>query len=259
LFNRIGAIVAPSLLVLCALNAGPAAFAATASIVETTASKRHTVTLLSSFEPIPDSLVPSDFPSPLRVYHTQAVVFGKTIYFVRVGFFANAAEAEATKARLTQRYPGAFVTEVTTEELASATGARPAAPAPLVRPAAPPALQPRAAEARAKVEAETVYVVILRTSANRAPQPIAPLPDALRDDRLYQRESTEDGKRISALKLGFYPNVAQAERARRLLLGAYPQARVGRVTDRERNESLNSVVAYVSPKTAPAAASRPWS
>lgn len=257
MFNRIGAIAAPLSFVLCVLNAGPVAFAATASIAESAASKRHTVTLLTSFEPIPDSLVPSDFPSPLRVYHAQAVVFGKTIYFVRVGFFANTAEAETTKARLTQRYPGAFVTEVTPEELASATGARPAAPAPLIRPAAPPAPKPRAAEAPAMVEAEAIYVVVLRTSENRTPQPIAPLPDALRDDRLYQREGAEDGKRVSALNLGFYPNVAQAERARRLLLGTYPLARVRRATARERDESRNSVVDYISPKSVPTAAVAP--
>ena len=43
---------------------------------------RFAVTLLSSFDPIPEKLLPTDVPE--RVYRTQATLFGRTIYFVRV-------------------------------------------------------------------------------------------------------------------------------------------------------------------------------
>ena len=61
------------------------------------AGTRHfAVTLLSSFEPIPDALLPADLKTH-HIYHTQNEVFGKNIYFVRLGFFATAAEATATR------------------------------------------------------------------------------------------------------------------------------------------------------------------
>ena len=93
-------------------------------------SRRYVVTLLNSFDPIPDRLLPSDL-NGLKVYRTQNVVFGKTIYFVRVGFFATSAEANAARGRLSPRFPGAFVTEITDDEYAGVAGTntRPTPPA----------------------------------------------------------------------------------------------------------------------------------
>jgi hypothetical protein len=44
---------------------------------------RFAVTLFSSFEPISDERVPADLPN---AYRAQATVFGKTVYYLRVGF-----------------------------------------------------------------------------------------------------------------------------------------------------------------------------
>jgi hypothetical protein len=87
------------------------------------------VTLLSSFDPIPESMVPRDIEG--KVYRTQATVFGRTIYFVRTGFYATAGEAAVVKERLTARFPAAHVAEITPDEYLRITGGKPrTAPAP---------------------------------------------------------------------------------------------------------------------------------
>ena len=108
----------PFLVFLIALMSPSTAQAQTGTNVPataTTGTRHFAVTLLSSFEPIPDALLPTDLKTH-RVYRTQAEVFGKTIYFVRLGFFTTAAEATAMRDTLVARYPGAFMTEVTAEE-----------------------------------------------------------------------------------------------------------------------------------------------
>lgn len=255
--NRLAALRAPLLFALSAFTILNVALAETTATKVATLSNRHTVTLISSFDPIPDSLVPTNLPSPQRVYRTKSQVFGKTIYFLRVGFFANAADAETVKKRLAANYPGAFVTEVTPEELASATGVRPAVPEPLVRPIPLPPPESRPPEKPAPAVAETIYVLTLKTATKQAPQPTAPLPDALRDDRLYYRDISDNGKRTKTLNLGFYPSKAEAEKARQLLLGTYPQAIVRLATAQEREASINSMVTYVASKPAPSAIAAP--
>ena len=128
-------MLVPIVVVVAALGLVGTAYAQTETANGTPAtapavSRRYVVTLLNSFDPIPDRLLPSDL-NGLKVYRTQNVVFGKTIYFVRAGFFATSAEANAAKGRLGARFPGAFVTEITEDEYAGVAGTntRPAPPA----------------------------------------------------------------------------------------------------------------------------------
>jgi len=77
---------------------------------------RFAVTLLSSFDPIPDEQLPADVPD---AYRAQATVFGRTVYYLRVGFYPGVAEATEARKRFAQRYPKSFVSEVSGDEYAA--------------------------------------------------------------------------------------------------------------------------------------------
>lgn len=86
---------------------------------------RFAVTLINSFDPIPDEQVPGDIPN---AYRTQATVFGRTVYYLRVGFYPDVAAASEARKALAPRYPNAFVSEVSgDEQLAATRGDREAA------------------------------------------------------------------------------------------------------------------------------------
>lgn len=194
-------------------------------------TRHYAVTLLTSFEPIPDALLPTDIKNQ-RVYRAQAEVFGKNIYFVRIGFFTTAAEASTARDGLVARYPGAFMTEVSEDEFRTASP----------RPArASESSVPRQPSAPAATR-EELYVVTLDSSSASAPNLQGPLPAALKDKRIYRRDSVRDGVPIHSLQLGFFSTNAEAETAARLLIAIYPQARVQPITEQERNESARTVV-----------------
>lgn len=231
------------------------------------AMHRYVVTLASSFDPLPDSLVPTDLKD-LKVYRTQNQVFGKTIYFIRAGFFASMAEAEAAKTRLSGRFPGAFVTEVTPDELAGVTKPEPVKPTaakaapmpaiPLPVPAAPqvPAIAPSAPVAvatPAAAIAEKLFAITLLRGTNGKADPRAPLPAELAANRLYQRSIQQNGRTVTTLNLGFFNNSADADKARRLLQKSYPDAQVRTATAAERDESERNIVAFAAPTPPPAA------
>lgn len=194
-------------------------------------TRHYAVTLLTSFESIPDALMPTDIKNQ-RVYRTQAEIFGKNIYFVRVGFFATAAEATSARDGLVARYPGAFVTEVSEDEF------RIASPRQTRAPESPAARSSPVVAAR-----EELYAVILATSPTPAPKPRGALPAELKDKRMYQRDTLQNGAPRYNLQLGFFSSSAEAERAANLLIPLYPQAHVQPVTEQERNESSRTVVA----------------
>lgn len=227
----------PLLVVFGSLGIAVAAEAQTnAPVSESTPATAHrfAVTLLSSFDPIPEKLLPTDVPE--RVYRTQAVLFGRTIYFVRVGFFATGGEAEAAKSRLLARYPAAYVTEITSEEYtAAAGGARQVAPVAASTPKPAPA--PR----------EALYAITLATGTTRVPSPSGPLPETLRDQSLYARELKLNNKVQTTLNLGFFASVAEAEQARNLLLKSYPKAQVRKATAAERDASGDHIVSIPAP------------
>lgn len=198
----------------------------------TVAAEHHyAVTLLSSFEPIPDALLPTDLRGS-RVYRTQSVIFGKTIYFIRLGFFNTPAEATAMRDELKARYPGAYMTEVTPEEYKSAAPGQANTLAPAARQAPP-----------AAPASEVTYVVTLATSRTRAPTPSATLPAELTGKRMYLYDTTQNGTTTHNLQLGFFATAAEAEASVRLLIAVYPEARVHSASGQERDESGRTVVA----------------
>lgn len=232
----------PFLVFLCTLLSPSAAMAQTGTGAATAGSRHFAVTLLSSFEPIPDALLPTDLKTH-RIYHTQSEIFGKTIYFVRLGFFTTEADATAMRDRLSARYPGAFMTEVTAEEFNKSGPAQVRSAKPAVRPSTPPA--PRA----------EFFVVTLAVSEKDTPAPAGPLPAELKGKRMYLRDTTENGISRHSLQLGFFASVAEAESARKLLLPTYPTAVIRRASLQERTESARTLVAM--PSVAAARASRP--
>lgn len=275
----------PILVFVAALGLTTAAVAQAQSVTGTdtasAATQRYVVTLASSFDPLPDSLMPTDL-NGLRVYRTQNIVFGKTIYFIRAGFFATMAEAEAAKTRLSARFPGAFVTEITPEELASVAGPREPKPEPTAKPVAPvtatttptpviplaapaaapvPAPVPGASTATAAkpavVAAEKLFAITLLRSSNGKAEPLAPLPKELATNRLYRQESRQAGKTVTTLNLGFFGTAADAEAARRQLQKTYPDATVRTASAAERDESARSAVAFTPPLPTPATTSAP--
>ncbi len=232
----------PLLIFLVALTSPSTAMAQTGTNVPATATAgtRHfAVTLLSSFEPIPEALLPTDLKSH-HIYRTQSEIFGKHIYFVRLGFFATAAEATAMRDTLAARYPGAFMTEVTAEEFRASAPAQHRSAKPAAQPSTPPA--PRA----------DLYVVTLVVSETDAPAPAGALPAELKSKRIYRRDTVQDGALRYSLQLGFFASTAEAETARKLLLATYPQASVRLASQQERDESGRTVVVLPAETAAPA-------
>jgi len=234
----------PLLVFLCALLSPSTALAQTGNVAPAAtpanAGARHfAVTLLSSFEPIPDALLPTDLKTH-RVYRTQAEVFGKTIYFVRLGFFATAAEATAMRDTLVARYPGAFMTEVTAEEFGATASVQTRSVKPATQSSTPPAPRTR------------FYVVTLVESGTAALAPAGALPAELKDKRIYRRDTVQNGAARYSLQLGFFTSAAEAETARKLLLAVYPLAGVRQASQQERDESGRTVVAMPAEKAAPA-------
>lgn len=235
-------MLVPIIVILCALVPASAALAQTdtstpASARAANGTHRYAVTLLSSFEPIPDALLPTDLKEH-RVYRTQSEVFGKTIYFVRLGFFTTSAQAFTLRDQLQARYPAAYMTEVLEEEFRAATPRLPKAAA------SPARLAPQPAATR-----EEFFAITLSSSETQAPLPTGPLPAGLEDKRIYLREMVRDGIRLESLRLGFFSSVAEAEAVKNLLASTYPQAQVRPVSRQEYDNSARTVVAVPVVKT----------
>ena len=222
---------------------------APASTPATNGARHYAVTLLSSFEPIPAALLPTDLKEH-RVYRTQSVVFGKTLYFVRLGFFTTPAQATAMRDNLLARYPAAFMTEVLAEEFRAATPGQ----ARAAKPSDGSAAQPATAR-------EEFFVVTLAVSETQSPAPAGPLPAGLQSKRIYLHDALRNGGALHSLQLGFFASVAEAEAAKALLVATYPQARVRPVSREEHHGSARTIVAMPGVATAaapvPAAAALP--
>jgi tetratricopeptide (TPR) repeat protein len=197
----------------------------------TTGAHRYAVTLLSSFEPIADALLPTEFKQH-HVYRTQSVVFGKTIYFVRLGFFATSSEATTMRNTQLARYPGAFMTQVTEEEYRTVVPSMTRLEKPAAKPKAPPA-PPN----------EEIFVVTLSASQTQAPTPAGPLPAQLKGKRFYLRDTVQNDGTLRSLQLGFFTSAAEAEMAKTLLLATYPEAVVRPASKQERSESARTLLA----------------
>jgi len=235
-------MLVPILVFLSALVPATAALAQTEAVAPATTpaatgARHYAVTLLSSFEPIPDALLPTDLKEH-RVYRIQSEIFGKTIYFVRLGFFATPAQATAMRDQLVARYPAAFMTEVLADEFRAMTPERLKVEKPPTRPAPQPA-PPR----------EEFFVVTLTTNETRAPVPTGPLPTGLVDKRIYLHTTMNNGATLHSLQLGFFASIAEAEVAKNLLVSSYPQARVRLASRQEHDSSARTVLAVPVVKT----------
>ena len=97
--------------------------------------KYYAITLITSFESIDIRKTAKEFPKQ-DVYLIRTNVLGKTVYFVRLGFFPTFADANAMKDRLLSRYPGAWATSVSSQEH---SGSRKIEEEPEIPPPAEPA------------------------------------------------------------------------------------------------------------------------
>jgi tetratricopeptide (TPR) repeat protein len=148
------------------------------------AEHSYALTLASSAEPFSDfsgfvagvkNIVPD-----AQVYTVAAKLFGKPVYYTRVGFFDSYEEAEAAKEKLLAAYPGAWTTPVGDIEHAAAVGgAAPAEPSELPLKAPPPA-----APLQHKEPAKAPVDVAAKAAARR--EDAAPVVEA--------REGTQPGK-----------------------------------------------------------------
>lgn len=85
---------------------------------------------------------------------------------------------------------------------------------------APPA--PAAGEAGAP----PVYILNLETFAAGAAAAPKPLPARLQDYVLYTTESERNGRRLTHVNLGYFSSEAEANEARKIAVGRFPQATV---------------------------------
>lgn len=82
------------------------------------------------------------------------------------------------------------------------------------------------------------YAVTLESSSAADIKPSKPLPKAFEDFRLYRTSLIRDGKKIYAVRIGFFATEAKAEAARKQLAVTFPNAKVVEIGARERDEVL---------------------
>lgn len=218
-----------------------------------TTAKYYAVTLVTAFAPITDKeqlrvtiQIDKEFPS-LVVYQTKDNVFGKEIYFLRLGFFASFADATAIKTRALATYPGAWATEVPEREYLTALTPKPTEP----RVAAGTEKKPGPAEPQPtpkplvteKPPVGTAFALNLDSSPSAELRPSQPLPRAFESLRLYLSRLGEGERTRYLLNLGFFAGEAEAEAARKQILKLYPNASVIQVSPQEQQDSLKTALA----------------
>jgi len=178
------------------------------------------------------------------VYQTEAEVFGKKAYFIRLGFFSSFDEASAVKDKLQSRFPLAWATLIDEKERETARAGARLKPRKIAKPPAPvtPASKPKA-----EIAGELPYVVSL-ASAPKADFVLKPLPSKLKVYRLYTYETLLNGKPWHRLRLGFFASRAEADNVRRSLLDRYPEAWVDLASRQERADSIKTALVMGDPK-----------
>lgn len=205
-------------------------------------SRYYAVTLLVNFEPVKD-LPPLSALKGVTVYQAKIDVFGKPIYFVRAGFFDSFAAAEQAKEKILSEYPAAWATAVRDAEFSATRGEIKRSPPP-PPPSAPAKVEPP------KAPPETFYVVQLESTQGPARTAPPGIPDTLRNYRLYVRPDTTGASDLYTLNLGFFRSEAEADRARSLLVTAFPNAQVRRVTQGEQDTSAANAIGPAAPSAA---------
>jgi tetratricopeptide (TPR) repeat protein len=200
---------------------------------------RFALTLVTSTEPVADlERYQRDLPGWV-VYQTRANIYGAATYVVRLGFFADVAEAYVVRRALLTRYPDTWTAAIGPQEYEAAMASRqvaateprketvdPAAAAAAVRPPETATTQP--------VPARANILAIHLSSHTQSPE-LRPeeLPASYQGYHLYVTpESAADTGRYQ-LRLGFFANRREAENARQELARRFPQARVVEVSAQE--------------------------
>jgi len=136
--------------------------------------KRYALTLVSSLEPFTDfdglaasvrGIVPE-----AKVYSVAATLFGKPVYYARVGFFFPHEEAEAAREKLLAAYPDVWTTPVGELERAAAIGAPEAHPLTPAKELPPRVPRQHTEPAQAPVELKG-KAAARREDAAPAPEP----------------------------------------------------------------------------------------
>lgn len=146
-----------------------------------TSEKRYyAVTLITAFEPVDISAIAKEFPKQ-KVYLSSLDVLGKTVYFVRLGFFPTFADANSEKDKLLSRYPGAWATSVTSAARSTVLAQKTAKPAVGTKPPQKPAQNDvpiAAVTPPAPIAAAPPSGAQLQTDTGASPPQTAPTPVA---------------------------------------------------------------------------------
>jgi tetratricopeptide (TPR) repeat protein len=205
-------------------------------------NKYYAITLAASVTERDAAAMRKAFPD-LIVYQTTVSVAGTRLHFLRLGFFATRADAEAVLPRARSWYPEAWVVQASPLEQVSALGVdletlaakQPAQPEP------PPAPKPSG-------------LFALHLDVAEKPQFTPPvLPPSLQVYRPYVLRITGAQGVEYHLNIGVFESRDAAERARTQLLARYPQAAVREVTPGEKAQ----VAALPAPAGRAAAAKPP--
>jgi tetratricopeptide (TPR) repeat protein len=148
--------------------------------------------------------------------------------------------------KLSSVYPLSWITEVTEDERRAALKAQPGKPRPELAPVPEKAPPPKVSGPR-----QGLYVVNLLSSRTPDIRPKRPLPNSLRNYRLYTTTSREGGKVRYRLLLGFFANVQEAKEVRDLLKKRYPNARIDRISRAEKEASAKTAIVFGGSKLVP--------
>lgn len=160
-----------------------------------------------------------------RLYRIQAAVEGRVWERLRLGFFATQGEARAALAQIQTSFPGGWVDRVDTAERSAATRFE-------IRPTSVSAAEAAFAPA-AGDEGQGFAIQLDAWSLDEGLRTLTRL-DLLGRHRLYRVTADVNGAVWERLRLGFFPNEADARAVLDALEGSFPGAFVARVEPDER-------------------------
>jgi TolA-binding protein len=145
-------------------------------------------------------------------------------------------------------YPLSWITEVTEGERRAAL--KPQSRKSRSELAQIPEKAPPSPEASGPAQ-QGFYVVNLLSSLTPEIKPKQPLPNGLRNYRLYTTTSREGGKVWYRLRLGFFATAQEAKQIRDLLKKRYPDARIDRISRAEKEASTKTAIVLGDSKLVP--------
>ncbi len=219
---------------------------------------RYAINLASSTEQfVQDEIPVTEDMLAYRLYTTSFIKGDVTWYRLRLGFFAQKAEADLVLARMQKFYPGSWVAPVGAGEISFSESAELAArkPTPVAAPApapSPPQQKPAAAPVIPAVAAEQEerayeaapqkyrYAINLSSSTQPFTPDVMPVAGVLQSYRIYTTSMVKDGTTWYRLRLGFFTSKAEADEARKRLQGSYPGCWLAKVDSDEVLGSADS-------------------